>query len=205
MGTTSKIYFPRVQPTAVTTSVEIENKVAEPDLHGSETILLVEDESAVRFAALAFLKKCGYLVLEGKDGLSAVEAASNHNGPIDLMVTDVVMPGMSGRQLAEMLAEKYPNIRVLFMSGYAETVMHSHKIMDLELGCGFLQKALQSARSGTQGARAARQECRRGRSIVELASFQLMAPFARPYNQPVASTGQSRFSPLHAPGAFRHF
>ena len=94
----------------------------------------------MRFAAQEFLKKCGYLVLEAKDGLSAVEAASNHNGPIDLMVTDVVMPGMSGGQLAEMLAEKYPNIRVLFMSGYAETVMHSHKIMDLELRCSFLQK-----------------------------------------------------------------
>jgi CheY-like chemotaxis protein len=140
MGTTFKIYFPRVQPPAVTMPGETENKIAEPDLHGSETILLVEDESAVRFAALEFLKKCGYLVLDAKDGLSAIEAAAHHNGPIDLMVTDVVMPGMSGGQLAEMLAEKYPNIRVLFMSGYAETVMHSHKIMDLEQRCGFLQK-----------------------------------------------------------------
>jgi DNA-binding NtrC family response regulator len=92
------------------------------------------------FATLEFLKKCGYLVLEAQDGLSAVEAADNHHGSIDLMVTDVVMPGMSGGQLAEMLAEKYPNIRALFMSGYAETVMHSHKIMDLEQRCGFLQK-----------------------------------------------------------------
>lgn len=140
LGTTFKIYFPRVQRPLAATPTEMENRIAESDLHGSETILLVEDESAVRFAALEFLKKCGYLVLEAKDGLSAVETASNHHGPIDLMVTDVVMPGMSGGQLAEMLGEKYPNIRVLFMSGYAETVMHSHKIMDLELRCGFLQK-----------------------------------------------------------------
>jgi FixJ family two-component response regulator len=56
------------------------------------------------------------------------------------MVTDVAMPGINGGQLAEMLAEKYPNIRVLFMSGYAETIVHSHKIMDLELRYGFIQK-----------------------------------------------------------------
>jgi len=56
------------------------------------------------------------------------------------MVTDVVMPGMGGGQLAEMLAEKYPNIRVLFMSGYAETIVHSHKIINAESRCGFIQK-----------------------------------------------------------------
>ena len=102
--------------------------------------MLVEDKSAVRFAALEFLEKCGYSVIEAKDGLDAVGEVSKHPGPIDLMVTDVVMPGINGGQLAEMLAEKYPNIRVLFMSGYAETIVHSHKIMDLELRYGFIQK-----------------------------------------------------------------
>jgi two-component system, cell cycle sensor histidine kinase and response regulator CckA len=127
MGTTFKIYFPRVQRPAVTKPVQTENKGAELDMHGTETILLVEDESAVRFAALEFLKRCGYFVIEAKDGLSAVEAISNHSGRIDLMVTDVVMPGMSVGQLAEMLSEQYPDIKVLFMSGYAETIVVNHK------------------------------------------------------------------------------
>jgi PAS domain S-box-containing protein len=140
MGTTFKIYFPRVLHPATSQPVEAPTGRAVPNLHGTETILLVEDESAVRFAALEFLKKCGYSVIEAKDGLDAVDAVSKHPGLIDLMVTDVVMPGMNGGQLAEMLAEKYPNIRVLFMSGYAETIVHSHKIMDLELRCGFIQK-----------------------------------------------------------------
>lgn len=70
------------------------------DLHGSETVLLVEDENAGH-PACEFLKRCGYNVIEAKDGLEAVEAAARHKGRIDLMVTDVVMPGMSGGQLAE--------------------------------------------------------------------------------------------------------
>jgi DNA-binding NtrC family response regulator len=85
-------------------------------------------------------KKSGYSVIEAKDGLDAVAAVSKYPGPIDLMVTDVVTPGMNGGQLAEMLSEKYPHIRVLFMSGYAETIVHSHKIMDMESRCGFIQK-----------------------------------------------------------------
>jgi YesN/AraC family two-component response regulator len=80
------------------------------------------------------------MVIEAKDGLSAVDAVNKHTGVIDLVVTDVVMPGMGGGQLGEILVGKYPNIKVLFMSGYAETIVHSHKIMDLEVRCDFLQK-----------------------------------------------------------------
>jgi len=76
-------------------------------------------------------------VIEAKDGSSAVDAANKHTGTIDLVVTDAVMPGMGDGQLAEIPAEKYPNIRVLVMSGYAETIVHSYKIMDLEVRSDF--------------------------------------------------------------------
>jgi CheY-like chemotaxis protein len=137
MGTTFKIYFPRVHRASENSPADTDNRIADAE-RGSETLLLVEDESAVRYAALEFFKKCGYVVIEAKDGLSAVDAVNKHTGVIDLVVTDVVMPGMGGGQLAEILVGKY--IRVLFMSGYAETIVHSHKIMDLEVRCDFLQK-----------------------------------------------------------------
>jgi two-component system, cell cycle sensor histidine kinase and response regulator CckA len=84
------------------------------------------------------MKRCGYNVIEAKDGLQAVDAAARHKGRIDLMVTDVVMPGMSGGQLAELLAEKYPKMKVLFISGYSEKVVLRHNI--LEVQANFLQK-----------------------------------------------------------------
>ena len=116
MGTTFRIYFPRVEMPARKAS-DLYGAQATVELHGSETLLLVEDENAVRDPASQFLKGCGYTVIEAKDGLQAVEMATRHEGPIDLMVTDVVMPGMSGGQLAELLAEIYPVMKVLFVSG----------------------------------------------------------------------------------------
>src|SRR6266576_5320706 len=80
MGTTFKIYFPRVHRASENKPADTENRIAEADLRGTETLLLVEDESAVRYAALEFLKKCGYTVIEAKDGLSAVDAANKHAG-----------------------------------------------------------------------------------------------------------------------------
>ena len=103
-------------------------------------MLLVEDENAVRYPAAEFLKQCGYTVIEARDGLQAVAAVNQHNGPIALMVTDVVMPGMSGGQLAELLAEKYSDMKVLFVSGYSQTVVLRHKIPDVQTN--FLQKPL---------------------------------------------------------------
>jgi YesN/AraC family two-component response regulator len=87
-------------------------------------------------------------VIEGKDGLHAVEAADKHEGPIDLMITDVVMPGMSGGQLAELLAEKYPAMKVLFVSGYSENVVLRHKISNNR--CNFLQKPFTLKSLGTK-------------------------------------------------------
>ena len=99
---------------------------------------LVEDENAVRHPAMEFLKQCGYTVIEARDGLQAVDAVHKHERPIDLMVTDVVMPGMGGGQLAELLAEKYPTMKVLFVLGYSEQVVLRHRIASLR--SNFLQK-----------------------------------------------------------------
>jgi two-component system, cell cycle sensor histidine kinase and response regulator CckA len=136
MGTTFKVYFPRIVHTRKVASVD--TPVAATDLRGSETLLLVEDESAVRHPACEFLRQCGYTVIEARDGLHAVEAVDKHPGRIHLMVTDVVMPGMSGGQLAELLAEKYSDMKVLFVSGYSEKIVLRHQILDVQTN--FLQK-----------------------------------------------------------------
>lgn len=137
IGTTFRIYFPRVETRARKAS-DVDGAHSTVDLHGSETVLLVEDENAVRHPASEFLKRCGYTVIEAKDGLQAVEAASRRKGPIDLMVTDVVMPGMSGGPSAELLAEKYPEMKVLFVSGYSQNVVLGHNILNVQTN--FLQK-----------------------------------------------------------------
>ncbi len=137
MGTSFKIYFPRVQ-TPTRKLPENESSSETVNLRGHETVLVVEDENAVRQPACEFLRQNGYTVIEARDGLHAVEVAEKHHGRIDLMVTDVVMPGMSGGQLAELLAEKYADMKVLFMSGYSEKVVLRHKILDVQTN--FLQK-----------------------------------------------------------------
>ncbi len=137
MGTTFKIYFPRVEA-KVRKPFELDNSVDPAKLRGSETVLVVEDENAVRHPTVEFLKQCGYTVIEAQNGLQAIDVAHKHQGPIHLMVTDVVMPGMSGGQLAELLAEKYTEMKVLFVSGYSEQVVLRHKIVDLHTN--FLQK-----------------------------------------------------------------
>lgn len=137
MGTTFKIYLPRVE-SKVRKSAPAELSMDSSKLRGCETLLLVEDENAVRHPTFEFLKQCGYHVLEAKDGLQAVETAHKHGGKIDLLVTDVVMPGMSGGQLADLLAGKYSEMKVLFVSGYSEQVVSRHKIANVHTN--FLQK-----------------------------------------------------------------
>jgi two-component system, cell cycle sensor histidine kinase and response regulator CckA len=137
LGTTFKIYFPRVHQGTSQTQ-DTRKPPAEADLRGCETLLFVEDENAVRHPAIEFLKKYGYTVIEAQDGLQAVDIANKLPGRIDLMVTDVVMPGMSGGQLAEILGVRYPDMKVLFVSGYAERVVLKHKIVDVHTN--FLQK-----------------------------------------------------------------
>jgi PAS domain S-box-containing protein len=136
MGTVFKIYLPCV---AGRDQVgEVENCKAESPSRGSETVLLVEDEQAVRRATAEFLNLQGYTVLEAKDGLDALDVARHHYSTIDLVVSDVVMPNMSGGQLGKELAKLRPDTKLLFVSGYAGKTVLDHNVVDLETN--FLQK-----------------------------------------------------------------
>jgi two-component system, cell cycle sensor histidine kinase and response regulator CckA len=136
MGTVFKIYLPCVAGRDYPN--EVADTEAEPATRGSETVLLVEDEQAVRRATAEFLTLQGYTVLEAKDGVDALSVANNHGSTIDLLVTDVVMPNMSGGQLAEELVHLRPHTKLLFVSGYAGKTVIDHKVFDLETN--FLQK-----------------------------------------------------------------
>jgi CheY-like chemotaxis protein len=105
---------------------------------GTETLLLVEDEKAVRRASAEFLRLQGYRVLEANDGIDALAVAKDHSSAIDLVVTDVVMPNMSGGELAEKLKQVAPAIKFLFVSGYAGKTVLDHNVLDLQTN--FLQK-----------------------------------------------------------------
>ena len=105
---------------------------------GAETILLVEDEARVRELVREILEMSGYRVLEARHGAEALEISQHHDGPIHLMVTDVVMPQMSGRELAQRLAPLRPEMRVLYMSGYTDDAIVRHGV--LEAGTAFLSK-----------------------------------------------------------------
>jgi len=118
LGTTFKIYMPSVQ-----NQVEQRRplKLVEELRRGDETLLLVEDEPAVRQSEREFLALNGYTVLEARDGRDAISIAREYDGTIDMMITDVIMPHMSGAKLAEQLLLERPGMKVLFVSGYAET------------------------------------------------------------------------------------
>jgi two-component system, cell cycle sensor histidine kinase and response regulator CckA len=105
---------------------------------GTETVMLVEDESGVRSLTQVLLRKCGYLVLEAASGADALKIATRHNGPIHLLLTDVVMPGMSGRHLAELFVSQFPQAKVLYVSGYTDDTMVQHGIQGH--GAAFLPK-----------------------------------------------------------------
>jgi len=136
MGTVFKIYLPCVEKREV--GAEPVHKSPGVPLPGNETVLLVEDEEAVRRASAEYLGRCGYTVLEAKDGVHALSLARNHASPIHLLVTDVVMPRMSGGQLAGELETLRPETKVLFVSGYAGKMVADHKVADLD--SNFLQK-----------------------------------------------------------------
>ena len=135
MGTTFKIYLPRVRREV---SKLIPVQPTEPVPRGSETLLLVEDEKAVRASAREFLELNGYTVLEGGNGEEGLRVARNYAGHIDLLITDVVMPHMGGPKLAEQLAAERPRMKVLFLSGYAESTISRHGAIDMS--ARFLQK-----------------------------------------------------------------
>ncbi len=134
-GTTFRIYLPRVDEA----SAPARPKAALAQVpHGTETILLVEDEEGVRELARDILQANGYTVLDTQHGAEALLTCERHAGPIPLMVTDAVMPQMSGRELAERLAPLRPEMKVLYMSGYTDDAVVRHGVLDL--GTAFLQK-----------------------------------------------------------------
>lgn len=126
-GTTFRIYLPEVEATAQSPERESTVRVL---ARGTETILLVEDEDALRGLTLSSLQSGGYTVLEARDGKAATEVAQQHNGPIDLLLTDVIMPGISGRELADHLLKLRPAMRLLFMSGYTHDLITHHGALD---------------------------------------------------------------------------
>jgi two-component system, cell cycle sensor histidine kinase and response regulator CckA len=136
MGAVFKVYLPSV--TAHGPKLDVLNGDFAVPIHGSETVLLVEDEDAVRRATSEFLKLQGYTVLEARDGLDALAVVKGHGSTIHLVVSDVVMPNMSGGQLAKELEVRCPETKFLFISGYPGKTVIDHKVLDFE--ANFLQK-----------------------------------------------------------------
>ena len=133
-GSTFAIYLPRVDE-----AVSAATAASAPAIHrGSETILLVEDEAAVRGLTLRCLQASGYTVLQAASAEEALPIAAAHAGRLDLLLTDVIMPGASGPELARRLLEKRPGTRVLYVSGYTDASMASPGALDD--GAYFLQK-----------------------------------------------------------------
>jgi CheY-like chemotaxis protein len=129
-GATYRIYLPRVSQPAGKI-----NQIAPPrkNIAENRTVLLVEDEPALRKLTRKTLLDVGFTVLEAKDALEAIEIARQTATHIDLLLTDVIMPGMSGRALAEALSPHRPEMRVIYMSGYSDGVIARHGVVEAEL------------------------------------------------------------------------
>lgn len=138
-GTSFKLHFP-VSGRAVSIKPPVVQTAAR---RGTETVLVVEDEPAVRKLAARIISGAGYRVLQAANGGEALLLCEQHVGDIHLLVTDVVMPGMSGRQLADRLATLRPELRALYMSGYTENAVVHHGV--LEAGIQFIGKPLQKS------------------------------------------------------------
>ncbi|MEO6392980.1 MAG: ATP-binding protein, partial [Pyrinomonadaceae bacterium] len=134
-GTTFKIYFPLVEQTLDVTAPSIGGSDLPP---GSETVLVVEDHQVVRKLVVEVLTACGYNVLEAESPHVALALCAKRAEPIDLLLTDVIMPGMSGREVASQSLTVHPEMCVLFMSGYTDQAIVHHGVLDE--GTNFIQK-----------------------------------------------------------------
>jgi CheY-like chemotaxis protein len=134
-GTTFHIYLPQVAE-AAPGKEQAEGKIELQ--RGTETILLVDDEEPLRRLSERFLRAAGYTVISAADGLAAIAAAESYGKPVDLLLTDVVMPGMNGRELARRLADARLAARTLYMSGYTDEAVIKHGV--LEPGIAFIYK-----------------------------------------------------------------
>ena len=135
VGTTFKIYLPRVAEEIGVVKVRV---VPTEIIGGGETILLVEDEEIVRDLSKQILKECGYNVLEAVNGAQALSICESEDNHIDLLITDVVMPVMGGRELAEILLSRSPKLGVLFTSGYTDDAVMRHGVIKMDTN--FIQK-----------------------------------------------------------------
>jgi CheY-like chemotaxis protein len=134
-GSTFRIYLPRVADPPGQPGLA---KHTQAPSGGSETVLLVEDEDSVRELVRETLQSKGYTVMEACDGINGMKVAETHHGKIDILITDVVMPGMSGRELAQRVSASRPTIKVLYLSGYTEDAIIHEGVLDP--GTAFLQK-----------------------------------------------------------------
>jgi PAS domain S-box-containing protein len=135
-GASFSVYLPRVEHAVA--ALDLSTVPPVTSVRGSETILLVEDEESLRKLADMFLRDNGYQVLAAGDGAQALQLARQHTGPIHLLLTDVVMPGINGRVLAERLAPGQPGMKILYMSGYTDSFIAGHGV--LEAGSHLLHK-----------------------------------------------------------------
>jgi two-component system, cell cycle sensor histidine kinase and response regulator CckA len=133
-GTSVKVYLPRIDQPVTTEAAEAQRRVA----RGTETILVVEDDEMVRNLVRETLSRDGYKVLDAADPLEARRVADGYRGKIHLLITDVVMPKVSGRELAEQLIQRRPDLKVIYMSGYTDSAIVNSGILEKEVA--FLQK-----------------------------------------------------------------
>ncbi|HKD01459.1 MAG TPA: ATP-binding protein [Terriglobales bacterium] len=183
-GTTFKIYLPRVTEFGepVTPSLDAVRPSTSPTY---ETILLVEDEGNLRRLAREYLELQGYLVLEAAEGATAMQISKVHEGPIHLLLTDVIMPGMNGRELAQQLLAARPETQVLYMSGYTENAIGHNGTLDA--GVTLLQKpfTLPALKSKV-------------REMLDTPLPLEVSMSARAQNSPLARTRQKLASPFRA-------
>ncbi|MEO8369837.1 MAG: PAS domain S-box protein [Candidatus Solibacter sp.] len=134
-GSAFNLYLPRHEAKSTPEPV---HQSSAPSARASGTVLLVEDQADVRRLADVILSNMGFQVLQAEDGQQALALAQDHSGPIGMMLTDVIMPGMNGRELAEKLAQLRPDTKILFMSGYTDRIMSPDGILDPSVA--YLQK-----------------------------------------------------------------
>ena len=140
-GTTFKVYLPRVEAPAEIRPRSLDR--SEPAI-GSETVLVVEDDPAARRLVRQVMSSAGYIVMECKDADQALSMSSSYSGTIHLMITDVIMPGASGRELAQKITALRTGIRVLFMSGYTDNAIVHHGVLDEDVA--FIEKPFTPAK-----------------------------------------------------------
>ena len=151
-GTTFKIYLPASSAAAAARPATPTS--APSSERGTETIVVVEDDESVRELVRLMLGGCGYEVLSAPDADAAARLCGEHPGGVDLLLTDVVMPDIGGRVLAERLTALFPHLRVLFMSGYSDEAVFRHGIIRARHGVH--REAVLAGRPRAQGARGAR-------------------------------------------------